>query len=107
MADPVGGAPHLPAMMDDAVVAAASGDDDHLGGGGETADHHVDVDVDAAMADASALAAEVAEQVIAGTDLDGAMEAAAAGIGAADSIAAAASSHEATMGEEMGPTVQI
>ena len=89
------------------VVAAASGDDDHLGGGGETADHHVDVDVDAAMADASALAAEVAEQVIAGTDLDGAMEAAAAGIGAADSIAAAASSHEATMGEEMGPTVQI
>jgi hypothetical protein len=35
------------------------------------------------------------------------MEAAAAGIGAADSIAAAASSHEATMGEEMGPTIQI
>jgi len=58
------------------------------------------------MADASALAAEVAEQVIAGTDLDGAMEAVAAGIGAADSIAAAAASHEA-MGEEMGPTIQI
>ena len=88
--------------MDDAVVVAAAAGDGDLGGGGDTVDHRVDVDV--AMDDASALAAEVAEQVIAGTDLDSAMEEAAAGVGAADSIAAAAS-HEAT-GEE-GITIQI
>jgi len=59
------------------------------------------VDVDHAMADASALAAEVAEQVIAGTNLEGAMEAVVAAAPAAGTAA-----HGADV-EEDGPTVQI
>ena len=54
----------------------------------------VDVSDSHHMADASALAAEVAEQVIAGSHLDGALE------------AAAAVSAQSGM-EEEGPTVQI
>jgi len=57
----------------------------------DVGDHH-------AMADASALAAEVAEQVIAGTNLDGAMQ----GVAAAAPPPAV---HDVM--EEEGPTVQI
>jgi hypothetical protein len=55
-------------------------------------------DVDATMADASALAAEVAERVIAATDLNVAMEAAAA----ADVITA-----DSVVMEGEGPTIEI
>jgi len=56
----------------------------------------VDVNDAAHMADASALAAEVAEQVIAGTNLDGAMEAVGTGL-----------DHMHGVAEEEGPTIQI
>mmetsp|Transcript_3272 Transcript_3272/g.7245 ORF Transcript_3272/g.7245 Transcript_3272/m.7245 type:complete len:541 (-) Transcript_3272:84-1706(-) len=84
------GVPNLPNMgMQDADVLGAP-----------LPEATVDV-TDAAMADASALAAEVAEQVIAGTNLESAMEAAVA-VGAS-----AALDHMHAVAEEEGPTVQI
>lgn len=83
------GIPHLPMGMQDSDVLGAP-----------LPEATVDV-TDAAMADASALAAEVAEQVIAGTNLEGAMEAAVA-VGAS-----AAMDHMHAVAEEEGPTVQI
>jgi len=74
--------PNLPDMVGDALPEATV----------DVADAH-------AMADASALAAEVAEQVIAGTNLDTAMDA----VNGAGGVATA---HD-VMEEEEGPTVQI
>mmetsp|Transcript_6846 Transcript_6846/g.10984 ORF Transcript_6846/g.10984 Transcript_6846/m.10984 type:complete len:480 (+) Transcript_6846:126-1565(+) len=77
------GLPHLPDMGDDNL-------------GAPLAEATVDVTDAHAMADASALAAEVAEQVIAGTNLEDAMEA----------VSGDAPTH-GVMEEEEGPTVQI
>jgi hypothetical protein len=101
--DAVVGVPHLP-DMDDAVIAAAAVGDD-IGSGGEPADSDVDVDVDVDVdidIDVEAAIAR-AEQVIVGTDLDGAMEAVAAGDNAADSIVSVAHAVK----EEDCPTIQI
>ena len=78
------GLPHLPDMGDDNVLGVL------------LAEATVDVTDAHAMADASALAAEVAEQVIAGTNLEDAMEA----------VSGDAPAH-GVMEEEEGPTVQI
>ena len=77
------GLPHLPDMGDDNL-------------GAPLAEATVDVTDAHAMADASALAAEVAEQVIAGTNLEDAMEA----------VSGDAPNHGVIEEEEV-PTVQI
>ena len=92
--------PHL-LDMNNAIIVAAAARDSNLGGGVDTVDHRVDVDT--AMANASTLVTKLAEQVIAGTDLNSAIEVTAVGDGAADLIIVEAS-HKAA--GEKGITIR-